>query len=349
MTNTARANESVTKRPGGTHPALWSRLRGPLLRWAIFTAALVFIVTGGMGLAQAATPEQRVMTIIVIPHPDDEFQTWSLVENTPNDYKVFVVMTHGEETQFCHPDGLQRSLQDGLVPAPTPLPEGQWTSSCAQARMSSLRDFLRQMAESDPTIPGDFGVEQVSEVLPAAGTAVCTDNDGVVSCDDDLRRVSTWVDTAGRGAIVSFNLGDGDLTSAEATWALQRVVDSRAELSIDTDLPIRAMIGAFANGDYGCYPYPHPDHVAVHDALWRTEYGPWPRLAASCLLDPATELTARVTDRSAQAAFDTRSDSLLGAHVSTYGWLHETHYPLAYWRQSTLFMQVQSFWIRGNN
>jgi hypothetical protein len=290
------------------------------------------------------------MTVIVVPHPDDEFQTWSLVENTPNEYKVFVVLTHGEETQFCDPDGYRRGLQAGLEPIPTPTPEGKRTLSCEQARMSSLRNYLRHMMESDPTIPGRFGAERMSAVLPLAGTAVCRDDNGVAACSDQLRRATTWVDTEGRGAIVSFNLGDGDLTSAEATWALRRVVDSRDQLGLDTGLPIRAMIGAFANSDSGCYPYPHPDHVAVHDALWRTEYGPWPRLAATCHLDPAAELTARVTDRSAQAAFEIASDGArVGAHVGSYGWLHDTHYPLSHWMQSTLFMQVQSFWVRGNN
>ncbi|WP_022890829.1 hypothetical protein [Agromyces italicus] len=324
----------------GRHVVAWAALIG-----------LLALVTGGLlAVSLANSPAQRVVTIAVIPHPDDEFQLWSLVEGTPDEYKIFVSMTNGEETGFCEPDVLDASLQTelGELP-PLPTPTGRWGIECEQARSASLLGYLEQMSETDPSIPGDFGPRQEFAPLPGDGTSICRVDDGAESCNDANREVSVWTDRHDRGAVVFFDLGDGDVTSDEVTWALRSLIERRAELGLEGDERIASLIGAFANDSQPCFSYPHPDHVAVHEALWSTDFGVGPQLGATCFLDGRQRLTTFVDRSSVDAAFEQAVDGTrIGAHGRHYGWLHATAYPIANTMQSALFMRVQSFWVRFN-
>lgn len=51
--------------------------------------------------AQAATPTQ--LSYVLFPHPDDEYEGWALIDNSTSNYKVFIMMTRGEETSGCLP------------------------------------------------------------------------------------------------------------------------------------------------------------------------------------------------------------------------------------------------------
>ncbi|GAA1926503.1 hypothetical protein GCM10009775_18370 [Microbacterium aoyamense] len=325
----------------------------PLTRGIIAWSILLAVVAGGtvalLAIAIARTPVEHTASIVVVPHPDDEFQTWSLVEDTPDEYKIFVSLTRGDETGFCEPDIRETSLQADLGErAPDPDPPGRWTPECMEARQNSLLGYLTQMSESDPTIPGDFGAMTEYTDLPAEGVEICHDDDGVRDCDASLRTARVWKDAAGRGAVVFFDLGDGDLTQDEAAWALQTLIANRDTWGLDP-ARVGAMIGAFANEGHSCYSYPHPDHVAVHQVLWNVDFGVGPQVGATCFLDPRQRMSAFVSPESAAAAFALGPNGeRLGAHGRNYGWLHDDAFPLAGIRQNDLFMSFQSFWVRFN-
>ena len=326
----------------------------PRLRRILSWAILVAIVAGGttalLAVSIARTPVERTVQLIVVPHPDDEFQTWSLIENRPDQYKVFVSLTRGDETGFCEPDIRARSVQTDLGELPpTPAPPGRWTPECAEARQASLLSYLGRMSESDPTIPGDFGPMTEFPALPADGVEVCRDDDGDIRCDDTVRTARVWLDAADRGAVVFFDLGDGDLTEGEAAWALRALIANRAPWGLDDVNRIGALIGAFANDSAPCYVYPHPDHLAVHQVLWDVDFGVGPQVGATCFLDPRQRMSALASREAADASFARDADGTRrGAHGVEYGWLHASTYPLAGVRQNDLFMRFQSFWVRFN-
>ncbi|MBD8022265.1 hypothetical protein [Microbacterium gallinarum] len=324
------------------------RRSSAVVSWAIAVLALTLVTVGMLALAMTADDDERTMSLAVVPHPDDEFQMWSLLEQTPREYKVFVSLTQGEESGFCEPDMLEGALQADLgeVP-PSPTPTGRWTAECKEARMASLLGYLSQMSESDASIPGDFAAGRSIE-LPAGATSPCRIDDGVEDCEG-AREVRVWTDRQDRGAVVAFDLGDGDLTTAEIGWALRSVIDERAALGIDEDLRIGAALGAFANDHHRCHSYPHPDHLAVHDALRTIDLNIGPQLAATCFADPAQSLTSLVSRGSADAAFSLGPHGeRLGAHPRHYGWLSVSTYPLGGFLQSELFMRLQSFWVAFN-
>jgi len=322
----------------------------PWLRWTLLVA-IVAAVVGGMTLtATALTPATRTIDVLVVPHPDDEFQTWSLVEGRSHEYKVFAVMTHGEETGYCDEDLLDAALQaeQGEI-VPSPAPAGRWSAECEAARQAAFLGFLSQMSESDPTIPGDFApAAQVHGPVESDGTPICRVDDGTTRCDDAVRQVDVWLDARDRGAVVFFDLGDGDAALDEIAWALRSLVAHGTEWGLP-DAPIGPMIGAFANDGRPCHSYPHPDHVAVHMALWHVDFGVGPQLGATCFLDSRQRMSAVVSPAGLDAAFALAGDGTrIGAHGRHYGWLHNEVYPLAPSGQSELFMPFQSFWIRFN-
>ena len=320
------------------------------VRWIILVVAVCAVIGAMLGLAIARTPVERTVAVIVVPHPDDEFQAWSLIEERAAEYTVFVSLTRGEETGFCEDEARTGGLQPDLGErVPDPLPHGRWTPECAQAREGSLLGYLTQMAMADPSIPGDFAPPARYGPLPADGTDVCRIDDAVKHCPEELREVQVWLDRGDRGAVVFFDLGDGDLTEAEAIWAIQAVLDHRADWGMDAGYPVGSLIGAFANDSWPCYSYPHPDHLAVHSALWNVDFGSGPQIGATCFLDPRQRMSAIVSGASAEASFARAADQTrLGAHGVHYGWLHGEVYPLSGVLQNTLFMRFQSFWIRFN-
>lgn len=292
-----------------------------------------------------ASAAERV-AYIAVPHPDDEFQVWSLVEDTPEDYKVFITMTHGEATTYCEPAGYARSYQPGLERPADPAPTGRWTSSCSRARLGSHVRYFRDMAAADDSVPGALTDLGTKGPFPADGVGLCR-TDASTSCTDAQRTARVWRDAHGRGALVVFDLGDGDLTSAEVAWAIRTVRDHRGALGLDTSLPDSHLLGTYANADPACFLYPNADHEAVHTALSTTDFGLGHQSAATCAADPDADRSAVVSAAGADAAFRLSGQRRVGAHVSNYGWLEDPHYALDRTGQSQLFHTHQHFWSRG--
>jgi LmbE family N-acetylglucosaminyl deacetylase len=227
---------------------------------------------------------KKQLQYIVTAHPDDEFGGWSLIEKSSDNYPVFIVLTRGEETAACaDPNagalqtaaGEQRPVGDPYV--------GKWTEACKVARLGSWHAFLDAMADGDaalskPAFLGTFDVPGDAGPAPPARV-----DDGAVYQSPTFQ---VWADAV--SARVAFDLGDGDLTAEEVTWAIQAVRARRASL-----FPIEneyAVIGAsYRNAvpDIGCDVYDHPDHRAVHQALWSTDQGvPGPQWGRTCVNDP---------------------------------------------------------------
>lgn len=323
--------------------------RRRVIAWSIAFVAIAAVTASLLALAFAATTPQRTVVLAVLPHPDDEFQMWSLLEDTPDQYKIFVSLTYGEQTYHCDAEGLAAGLQTerGEL-APQPPPEGRWSRECEQARMTSLLGFLGEMSEADDSIPGDFDDWRSVGPLADDGTPICR-TDEVEDCSSERRSIRIAEDRQGRGAVVFFDLGDGDLTESEATWAIRQLVASHGEWDLDVEDRIAAIIGAFANDSASCFEYSHPDHMAVRAALWNTSFGGGPQIGATCFTDPAQRYSVFVSRAAADQAFARGQDGeRLGAHGRHYGWLHSVAYPLTGVFQSELFMRFQSFWIRHN-
>jgi len=326
----------------------------------------------GTRLADVSAASQTGVSYILAPHADDEFQVWSLVENSPANYKVFIYATRSEETGYCDQLSYSRGYQLGREKAAEPPPAGRWSTSCEDARLNGLKGFFTQMSATDPTIPGSFGTLMSKGPFPANGTPICREDslppDGVCNTTgtspkdtvDTTARV--LVDSRGRGAIVMFNLGDGDLTEAEAVWAVETVRDNRAGLGLNATLPDYNLLGTFANNTTysdGCKVYPHNDHRSVHLALYKTDFHMKYQSAATCAMDTDVTRSKTVTGTSADAAweYDASGSVSTGAHNSNNGWLMGVnrsaengasvwHYPLSRTTQKDLFHTHQYFWTR---
>jgi len=294
---------------------------------SILAALLLFVLLPTT--ASAATVSLQNISYVVAPHPDDEWQTWALVENSPANYKVFILGTKGEESGFCV------TPREGTHPDPVPTPTGKWTTSCAQARINSFLTFTKKMSQSDPSIPGDWQALGSKGAFPANGATLNRNDNGTVYAAS--RSADVFVDRQGRGAVISFNLGDGDLTEQEVKWAIQTTMNNRAALGINTTLTNYNILGTYYNNSYTqCVKYPHPYHYAVHRAIYHHTYGVVYQSASTCATDPDTSRSLTVSSASANAAW-----SSTGAFPTAYGWL--SAYKLST-DQSQIFMQRQSFW-----
>jgi len=328
----------MARRRAGTRNRAW-------IGWIVVVAVLITGTTSALQVSRMHDTTPREVTYIVVPHPDDEFQAWSLIEDTPDQYKVFLVLTNGEQTQYCEPGGYAASYQPGLEAAADPIPDGRNGEKCGEARAHSLIDYISGMAKTDPTIPGDFAAPAVAGPFPAEAGTVCR-RDGP-DCTVEDHDAQVWVDRQGRGAVVMLDLGDGDLTADEVRWGVSTVVANRESLGLEHTLPNGGIFGSFANSRYDCFSYPHPDHVAVHDALWSTNFNAGPQLAATCADDPAGVIHRKVSDDVVEAAFAVDANGVRqGAHTYNYGWLDAAYYPVDRRGQTELFTQNQYFWTR---
>ena len=186
--------------------------------------------------------KQRLQYVLV-PHPDDEFSAWSLIQDSTENYPVFVLLTHGEATGMCDGHGLQVDLGE-RVPQPQPF-TGMYTKNCAAQRLDSWHAFLDAIAEIDSSLDSPAFVGQV------AGFGL-------------------WVGE--RSARVIFDGGDGRLSPQSVTDALQAVRANRDRFPVQRE---DGVIGAaYYNSHYpGAWRYAHPDHLAVHRALFDTDQG----------------------------------------------------------------------------
>ena len=77
------------------------------------TVMLVFAVAVAASGCSGGGPDK--VSYIVVPHPDDEMQAWSLIENTPDIYEVYIVMTRGEQSFYCGLAGMGRRHRGGTA------------------------------------------------------------------------------------------------------------------------------------------------------------------------------------------------------------------------------------------
>ena len=323
-----------------------------IVSWVVVVVVLLSLPLGTLAYVSQDGGGAKDCVYVVVPHPDDEFQAWSLIENKSSEYKVFVSLTRGEGTRFCEPENMEEALQEDLGEVrPYPSPAGKRTPSCEMARSASLIGFLEQMSLTDDTIPGDFGsmktyaVQHEGDVEPCRPDSV---KEGEQDCSATAREVRVWLDQEGRGAVLVFNLGDGDLSQEEAQWAVEAVLEEGHEWGIPSGGLPPTLIAGFSNYDSDkCYRYKHGDHYATERALYDVDYGVGAQLGATCFADPRRSLTAVVSSKAVRAAFQVEEDGQrTGAHGVHYGWLHAETYPIAHWRQSSLFHRIQSFWVR---
>ncbi len=323
-----------------------------------------------IGQLTAVVPKKQI-AYVVIPHPDDEWEAWSLIEKSPANYPVFILLTQGEETGGCHPKEIagvgphwyqgpnspvgQPNLGEYVLGNPW---QGRWTASCSAARIASYHLFLDRMAKVDPALPYKppyigrfcFGGTTSDGAAPSR-----IDNDNTVVRPANCAKV--YADS--KGARVIFDLGDRDLRPAEVIWAVQAVRANRAALKIPALREYEVLGASFYNAtgpDSGAAAYPscnyygHPDHHAIHAALWNTNVGAGPQLVRACDTDPDVAKTnGRVdyvdasTDRAAFEVNQTTKQRI-GAHVAAYGWLQGAYYDSC--PSGCIFARKQSFWRR---
>lgn len=219
-----------------------------------------------MALTPATTKQQ--IQYVVIPHPDDELSAWSLIQRSPADYPVFIVLTQGEQTQMGDGRGLQADRGE-VIPQPQPF-TGRGTPNLRGQRLSSWHGFLDAMSATDPTLdsPADVG--------------------SVPSPVGDFR---LWIGAATARAV--FDLGDGQVTPERVTAAIQAVRGVRARFGVARE---SGVVGAaYWNADRAdALIGTHPDHRAVHVALWETHQGtPGPQWGRTAHSDPDASARGR--------------------------------------------------------
>ncbi len=240
---------------------------------------------------------KQQLQYVLIPHPDDEFSAWSLIQDSTENYPVFILLTHGEATGMCDGHGLQADLGE-RVPQPQPF-TGMHTANCAAQRLDSWHAFLDGMAELD------IGLDSPGPVSGVEGF--------------ELR-------VGERSARVVFDGGDGRLSPQFVTDALQSVRRQRDRFPVQRE---DGVIGAaYYNDRYpGAWKYTHPDHLAVHRALFDTDQGlPGPQWGLTAHSDPDAApphgRTGQTRPDLFAAAMSVATDGQrTGIFQRAYGWL----------------------------
>lgn len=340
---------------------------GSTRRWMVAVSVMALaafgLVTATDRPVKAADPATRPAAIapapisvsmVVMPHPDDEMEAWSLIENSSNNYKVFVFVTRGNSTKHCQTPARLEALQPAwgeIDPTPgTGVSFPLSREECSTLRMKSTVQFLNAMNTQDPYLPST--IQQVATMhLPLNGTTLPSGDNSVEVYDGGKY-----------GRVLFFNLTDGTVTKAGVDWVVYSVMNHKSELGIPTNLPVYNVLGPFYNdGRYkDCTTYAHPDHFAVHDAMYHSNYGvSGYQAAATCATDRDAVMTKDVTQTSWDAAFalDQSTRQRLGLFEQHYGWLNPD---LSGWNDNpststqlvrgplahTPFMRHQSFWKR---
>lgn len=328
----------------------------------LLVAAATFVVAAPE--AGAADPTQ--LNFVVMPHPDDEFSQWGMVGASAADYKVFLFMTRGEASGFCEASGGIPSYQGPGSPGGNqpdlweinPLGTGQylwwgkWDQQCIDARVASTVHFLNDKAASDPSLPSGFyhqaNYSQLCTTNTVAGLAPQRDDNGqaIVS-----RGADVYTSANGKGKAIFFHLGDGDLKKEEVRWAIECVKSKLGTLGIPS-LPYSKTVGSFRNASYSnCRYYDHPDHAAVHAALWQWDMNVGPQHARTCSTDPDASVSRTISVSEHNHALEVypSPEYRIGKLQRNYGWLtasHWTNEPQIVCNPNCFFGSQQSFWRR---
>ena len=68
-----------------------------------------------------ASPDLKIR-YIVLPHPDDEFEAWSMVAGDTTHYIVFILLTRGEYSRYCDGSGISELQANRAERYPEPQP-----------------------------------------------------------------------------------------------------------------------------------------------------------------------------------------------------------------------------------
>lgn len=319
-------------------------------RWYLWSVVSVVAVAIASACDTTAgdEPEVQPITIVVAPHPDDEFQGWgSLPEGRQAGDVVHVFLTQGEQTAFCEAGlpGFDETTGERL---PTPEPDGRFTATCREARINSTLRFLERMAEVDPSSPVTESGPVVAGPFPTEGVTLCR-FDG----DDECAPASPTVDVytaSGAPAVLFFDLGDGDLTVDEVEWALRTVVTQREALGIDPSRALGELIAAsyFAGSDETeCYVYDHPDHQAVSEVVRGVDLDAFSsQVIPVCAADPDA-VSQHVQRELFDAAFGPDGGDRVGHHVAEYGWLLDPFWPGDPGPGQSALFHADQWFVRG--
>jgi hypothetical protein len=339
-------------------------------------ALLATTLTAATTPARAAPPTTAKTSIayVVSPHPDDELEGWALVAGRTEQYPVFVVLTHGEETGMCNvepsddPAVPALNLQTGeRTPEPSP-PQAPFSDGCQAARLDSWHHFLDGMGNVDtaldqgPPLVGTFTGDQryPDDAPPLRCDTKGADNGACPSGDLPSPTYQVWAGP--KSARVAFDLGDGDLNAGEVTWAIQTVRALRGTSL--PDLPEAGVIGAgYRNlNASGTFVYDHKDHRAEHEALAGVDQGAGPQWARASSNDPAVDVRQTLDQATFCAALcvtaadghhyvedhpaDAPTAWRWGFHQWAYGWLGTPDpYQLGGVTDAgAMLTQQQSFW-----
>lgn len=250
---------------------------------------------------------------VAIPHPDDEFEAWSLIQNSPANYPVFILLTRGEATPACIPTPLFTLPwldQPGeLVPVPYPTgnkyvdPTGTGRTTCALARVNSFIQVMSRQPGLDPYLDVPAYVGAFTSGNPTSGCPVSS-----LNYDLYLGGLSAWA---------IFDLGDQDLNSCEVTWAIQSIRQVRGNV-----FPLKNEYGVIAASYYNassssCDFYTHQDHAAVVNAVRNTNQGtPGPQWVPVC----SSQGYARSGSIS-DLIWTANLEPIVGIQQQHYGWL----------------------------
>lgn len=289
-----------------------------------FLGAAVALIAGVSVVEAPPASASTQISYIVAAHPDDENTLWSLVTGSSGNYKVFVVLTHGESTAHCltldqgttaggggpysfeGPNNTAAGQPDYGEVNPlgsTGNPwQGKWKAACRDARRKSMFAFLNQQAINDASIPNgtwtctttaDFSGLTPDPAGPATGgldpTGLDTNGARVVSRKATVCNASNGT----HGKVIFWDLGDGDLTEAEVLWAVQKTRANKSVLGIPTNLPdFNAVVPFVHNVDAngvplysGCEPYPNRDHLRVHNVAYSQDIAPGKQWGRTCSND----------------------------------------------------------------
>ncbi len=312
--------------------------------------------TGGEPPTAVVPPVSPDLKIryIVIPHPDDEFESWSMVANDTTHYIVFILLTRGEYSRYCDGSGISQLQAERSERLPQPQPfTGEGTAECAQQRVDAWASFLdgRGSVESAIGRPGFLG--QFDLDLPE-GTTVPS------KIDTTGERVAAttyllWV--GDKSARFAFDFGDRDLSLNEVVLGVQavRALQSRVlPISQEDDL----VAGAYFNDSFDpSIRYQHPDHKVVQDAIKGLDFEmPGPQWGRTVPEDPDVAETLEIPPSLYCAVMCVNPEPIdplenpfafrVGTLQTSYGWLAPTYWVGAELPSGSIFSRVQSFWKR---
>lgn len=212
------------------------------------------------------------------------------------------------------------------------------------------------MSYTDSAIPGGFSMNRSVTVRPnSQGKSLGHVDAGSTPIQDSSARVfysskePFQSNNAAMGRVIFFNLGDGDLTEEEATWAIRSIRDNPGLYGLP-NIPFYNIVGPYRDAKYpNCYEYNHGDHIAVHRSLWNTNFNVSWQTAATCGSDPDVKRTGTISSYGWNNIVGMSGEWRVGALQRHYGWLNgntngfKTSPPLS----DSVFAQNQKFWVRN--